>query len=128
MVEFMFIKIQCFQHILLNTCRQMRLKYENYSLRRMEVLDIKTTLTQQKPHCKNYWWNYNKNESFKPYLGNKEQKWLFLVVFLSDVHINYYFARTLFFGMPNRACPAVLFMTFFICLHNKLSSIHSIIT
>ena len=100
MVEFMFIKIQCFQHILLNTCWQMSLKYENYSLRRMEVLDIQTTLTQQKPHCKNSWWNYNKNESCKPYLGNKEQKWLLLVVSLSDLHINYYFACTLFLACP----------------------------
>ena len=31
--EFMFIKIPCFQHILLNTFRRMRLKYEHYSLR-----------------------------------------------------------------------------------------------
>ena len=40
--------------------------------------------------------NYNKNESGKPYLGNKEQKLLFLVVFQSDVHIGFDFTRPFF--------------------------------
>ena len=31
--EFIFSKISCFQHILLNTFRRMRLNYENCSLR-----------------------------------------------------------------------------------------------
>ena len=31
--ELIFSKIPCFQHILLDTFRQMRLKHENYSLR-----------------------------------------------------------------------------------------------
>ena len=32
--------------------------------------------TLQKPHCKKLLMKYNKNESFKPYLGNKKQKFL----------------------------------------------------
>ena len=54
LAEFIFSKIQCFLHILLNTLRQMRLKYENYSLRCLEILDIQTTLTLQKPYCKQF--------------------------------------------------------------------------
>ena len=33
--EFIFINVPCFQHVLLNTFRRMRLKYENHSLRRI---------------------------------------------------------------------------------------------
>ena len=33
----------------------------------------------------------------KPYFGNKEQKWLFLVVSLSDVLIDFDCARPFFF-------------------------------
>ena len=65
----------------------------------MEILDIQTTITLQKPLCKNIWWNYNKNES----CSNKEQKWLFLVVSLSDVHIDFDFARPFFLCVPDRA-------------------------
>ena len=50
--EFIFSKIPSFQHILLNTLRQMHLQYENYSLRCMEISDTQRTLTLQKPHCK----------------------------------------------------------------------------
>ena len=39
---------------------------------------------QTAPHCKNFWWNYNKNESCKHYLSNKEQKLLCLVIVLSS--------------------------------------------
>ena len=50
MAEFIFSKIPCFQHILLNTFRQMRLKYDNYySLSCMEILDIQTTNTAKVP-------------------------------------------------------------------------------
>ena len=45
---------------------------------------------------KNIWWNYNKNESCKRYLSNKEQKWMFLVVSRSDVHIDFDFAGPFF--------------------------------
>ena len=34
-VDFIFSKILCFQHIFLSSLRLMHLKYENYSLRRM---------------------------------------------------------------------------------------------
>ena len=37
-------------------------------------------------------WKSNKNESCKCYLGNKEQKSMFLVVSRSDVHIDFDFA------------------------------------
>ena len=56
----------------------------------------------QKPHCKNFWWNHNKNESCKAYLGNKEQKLLFLGVSQSDAYIEFDFACP-FFTVPDRA-------------------------
>ena len=37
------------------------------------ILDIQTTLALQKPHCKNFWWNYSENEKCKPYLGKKKK-------------------------------------------------------
>ena len=46
--DFIFIKMPCFQNILLSTFRWMRLKYENYSLKRMLFQTFK-----QHPHCKN---------------------------------------------------------------------------
>ena len=45
-----------------------------------------------KPHCKNFWWNYNKNDTCTRSLGNKEQNLLFLVASQSDVHIEFDFA------------------------------------
>ena len=45
-----------------------------------------------KPHCKNFWWNYNKNDTCTRNLGNKEQNLLFLVASQSDVHIEFDFA------------------------------------
>ena len=57
--------------------------------------------TLQKLHCKNFWWNYYKNRSFKPYLGNKEQKFLFVVVSQLDLRIDFNFAP--FFCVPDRA-------------------------
>ena len=68
------------------------------------ILNIQTTFTLQKAHWKNFWWNYNKNESCKPYLGNKEQKLLFLVVSQLDLHIEFDFARPFFFFFF-LACP-----------------------
>ena len=41
-----------------------------------------------------------KNESCKCYLGNKEQKAMFLVVSRSDVHFSFEYT---FFYMPDRA-------------------------
>ena len=38
-----------------------------------------------------------------PYLAHKEQKWLFLVLSLSDMHIDFDFARWFFFCVPDRA-------------------------
>ena len=67
------------------------------------IWDISNNVhTLQNPHCKNIWWNYNKNESFKSYLGNKEQKLLFLVVSQSDMHIDFHFLRS-FFCAPDGA-------------------------
>ena len=39
----------------------------------------------QNPQCKNFWWNYNKNENCLPYLVNKEQNRSFLLFPLSDM-------------------------------------------
>ena len=66
-----------------------------YSLRHL-ILDIQTALTQQKSHFEHFWWNYNNDETYKPYLDNKEQKRLFKVASLSDVLINFDFARPFF--------------------------------
>ena len=62
----------------------MRVKYENDSLRGIFF-------------CKNFQWKYIKNENHKSYLGNNEQKAMFLVVSWSDAHFS--FGRLLF------ACP-----------------------
>ena len=43
LAKFVFSEIPCFKNILLNTFRQMRLKYENYFLRNIFFLDIQTT-------------------------------------------------------------------------------------
>ena len=54
-----------------------------------EVLDVKTTFRLKKSHiAKNFWWKQVKNESRKCYLGNKEQKAIFLVVSRSDLHFS----------------------------------------
>ena len=68
------------------------------------ILDIRATFTLKNPNCKNFWWNYNKSESYKPYLGNKEQKLMFLVVCQSDVHIEFDFVSPFFFFFFF-ACP-----------------------
>ena len=47
---------------------------------------------------KNFWWKYNKYESCKSYLGNKEQKAMFLVV--SRLYVHFSFAH-LFFACPS---------------------------
>ena len=70
---------------------RMCLKYENCSLRRILFQTFK-----QHSHCKSliaksFWWNYNKSESCKCYLGMKEQKWMFLVVSQLDVHTDFDF-------------------------------------
>ena len=44
------------------------------------ILDVKTTFKQQKSHCVNFRWKHIKKESCKGYLGDKEQKAIFLVV------------------------------------------------
>ena len=68
------------------------------------ILDIQTTLTLQRSHCKDFWWNYNKNESCMLYVGKKEQQWLFLVSSLSEMHIDFDFARP---------------FLFFFCVHDR---------
>ena len=37
------------------------------------ILGVKNVQTLQKPHWKNFWWKHIENESYKCYLGNKEQ-------------------------------------------------------
>ena len=61
------------------------------------ILDIQITFTLCKGTiAKTFKKNCNKNESLKPYLGNKEQKLLFLVVSQLDLGIDFVFARPLF--------------------------------
>ena len=74
-VEFIFCKTPCFQHILMNDFRLMRLKYERFSLRRIsDISDIQTTFTLQKFYCKNSQCKYIKNENHKSHLSNKNKK------------------------------------------------------
>ena len=62
------------------------------------ILDIQITFTLCKGTiAKTFKKNCNKNESLKPYLGNKEQKLLFLVASQLDLRIDFVFARPLFF-------------------------------
>ena len=86
-VEFIFRKTPCFQHILMNNFRQMRLKYENFSLRgTSDISDIQTTFKLKKFYCKNCQCKYIKNENDKCYLDNKKQKTMLLVLSWSDAH------------------------------------------
>ena len=64
------------------------------------ILAIEATFTPQKPYCKNFWWNYNKNENWRSYLGNREQRLLFLVVSQSDIYNEFDFARQV--GLANK--------------------------
>ena len=52
-----FNKALCFQHILLNTFRQMRLKYKNYSL----TIILMQTLKQHSGRCLNTQKNFDGN-------------------------------------------------------------------
>ena len=81
----------------MNACTLWKLFFEKHL-----ILDVKTTLRLQKPHCGNFWWKHIKNESCKCYLGNKEQKAMFLVVSWSEVHFS--FERT-FFCVPDGGHP-----------------------
>ena len=61
------------------------------------ILDVKTTLRLQKPYWDNFWWRNIKNEGCKCYLGNEDQKGMFLVVSQLDVHFDFGHS---FFGRP----------------------------
>ena len=61
----------------------------------LSYLDIKTTIRMQKTHYKNFWWEHIKNKSYKSFLGNREQKAVFLVVSQLVVHFGTIFC------MPN---------------------------
>ena len=52
------------------------------------TLDVKTTFRLQKHHFENISQKHIKNESCKCYLGNNEQKTMFLVVSQSDAHFS----------------------------------------
>lgn len=87
MAEFIFSKVPRFQNILLNTCRRVALKYENYYLRGILSSTFKkyssSNLDLQKPYCNNFRWIYIKNWN---YLGNKT---ISAVVSQSDVHFGF---------------------------------------
>ena len=91
MVEFVFIKFHTFSIFFwrhLNECVwSMKIILWDVSYVRHSN-NIRTTFTLQKTHCKNFWWNCDKNESSKCSLGNKQQKWMFVVVSRSDVHLH----------------------------------------
>ena len=76
----MLLAYSC-ENLSADTSEVWKLFFETY-----HVLDIQTTL--QKSHFKNVWWNYNTNESCRSYLGNKEQKWLFLLEKIVRVEVN----------------------------------------
>ena len=54
-VEFISSKIPCVQHILLETFILMCLKVWKLFFETHLILDIQTTFSLQKPHCKNLW-------------------------------------------------------------------------
>ena len=81
------------QQILLNTFRRMRLW--NTFFQEHLILDVKTTFRLKGLIAKT---SHIKNESCKCYLGNKEQKAMFLVVSRSDVHFG--FDQPFFFACP----------------------------
>ena len=64
------------------------------------VLDIQTIFKLQKLHCKNFWGEYIKNESYKSYLDNKVKTAIFLAAPQSHVHFG--FLRPTFFYVPDR--------------------------
>ena len=57
-----FGKVLCFQHILLNSFRQMPLKYENYSLKGVFKQNSSRFLKLQKPYRKNFGLKHIENE------------------------------------------------------------------
>ena len=75
--QFIFSKVPCFQHILLKIFRRIRWLYENFSLKSIlfqtlkQHLDYKSVIAKTFGRC---------------YLGNKEQKAMFLVMSRLDVH------------------------------------------
>ena len=72
--DFVFIKMPCFEHVATSEYLKMVASevWKSFFETHL-VLDIQTTLVLQNPHCKNFWWNYNKNENCKPCWGNKEK-------------------------------------------------------
>lgn len=80
---FIFVKVFCLQYILLNHFRLMRLEYENYPL--VDIL-FQTCKQHSYTFLKLYfssllakiWWKWIKNKSYKSFLGDKEQKAVFL--------------------------------------------------
>ena len=95
MADFVFSKIPCFQHILLSTFRRMRLKYENYYLRRTLFYILKQQSNCKCLIAKTFDGNTFKMKSAGPV--NKEQREIFLVVSRLDVHFG--------FDYPFFACP-----------------------
>ena len=73
-VNLIFNKSSCFQYILWNNFRQMHLKYEDYSLRRVFFLDNKTILRIQKPQGKNFHRNTVKIKAGSPAKSNQTNK------------------------------------------------------
>ena len=92
-----FCKSPSFQHILINNFRRMRLRHENLALRRISFQILKQHSDFKSFIAKTFSGNSFKNENHKSYLGNKEQKTMFLVVSRSDTHFN--------FGRLLLACP-----------------------
>ena len=88
-VLFTFSILLCFQRILLNTFRQMRLNHESYSLKYFLFYAFKqhsgNCLKLQSLIAKTFRWKLVENESRKFYAGNNEQKSMFPVIYQSDM-------------------------------------------
>ena len=96
MAEIIFSKVPYFKHILLNYFRRICLMYENYPLRDILFLPFLTFNNIQVAA-----WNYKsliaktvENKKGKSYLGYKEQKKIFPVIYQSKAHFG--FASPLF--------------------------------
>ena len=69
------------------------------------TLDVKIAFRLQKHHCENISQKRIKNESCKCYLGNNEQKTMFLAVSQSAAHFEASIFLSARSGMPENCAP-----------------------
>ena len=100
--NFIFIKMPCFQHIFLNTFRWMRLKYENYFLKRILFQTFKQHSRCKSLIAKTFDEIRIKMKTASPIQVTKKKKNIASSCFSIDVHIEFNFASPFFFFF---SCP-----------------------